>query len=109
KFRQAITYAYDFEWQNKALFYGQYQRLQSYFANSELEAKGIPSSAELKILKPYLAKLNPIQRQGVLKAWKYPVSDASGFNRNNLLIARQLLLKAGYSFQKGRLLDSKGK
>jgi microcin C transport system substrate-binding protein len=109
KFRQAITYAYDFEWQNKALFYGQYQRLQSYFANSELEAKGIPSSAELKVLKPYLAKLNPIQRQGVLKAWKYPVSDASGFNRNNLLIARQLLLKAGYSFQKGRLLDSKGK
>ena len=109
KFRQAITYAYDFEWQNKALFYGQYQRLQSYFANSELEAKGIPSSAELKVLKPYLAKLNPIQRQGVLKVWKYPGSDASGFNRNNLLIARQLLLKAGYSFQKGRLLDSKGK
>ncbi|MGE8559725.1 MAG: extracellular solute-binding protein [Acinetobacter sp.] len=109
KFRQAITYAYDFEWQNKALFYGQYRRLQSYFANSELEAKGVPSPAELAVLKPYLAKLHPIQRQGVLKAWKYPVSDASGFNRNNLLIARQLLLKAGYSFQKGRLLDPKGK
>ncbi|NNH87844.1 extracellular solute-binding protein [Acinetobacter terrae] len=109
KFRQAITYAYDFEWQNKALFYGQYRRLQSYFANSELEAKGVPSSAELTILKPYLSQLNPIQRQGVLKDWKYPVSDASGFNRNNLLIARQLLLKAGYTFKNGRLLDPKGK
>jgi microcin C transport system substrate-binding protein len=109
KFRQAITYAYDFEWQNKALFYGQYRRLQSYFANSELEAKGVPSPAELAILKSYLARLNPIQRQGVLKDWKYPVSDASGFNRNNLLIARQLLIKAGYSFKNGRLLDTKGK
>ncbi|WP_313035506.1 extracellular solute-binding protein [Acinetobacter sp.] len=109
KFRQAITYAYDFEWQNKALFYGQYRRLQSYFANSELEAKGAPSPAELAILKPYLARLNPIQRQGVLKDWKYPVSDASGFNRNNLLTARQLLIKAGYTFKNGRLLDTQGK
>ncbi|RZJ23491.1 MAG: ABC transporter substrate-binding protein [Acinetobacter sp.] len=109
KFRQAITYAYDFEWQNKALFYGQYLRLQSYFANSELEAKGAPSPAELAILKPYLARLNPIQRQGVLKDWKYPVSDASGFNRNNLLTARQLLIKAGYTFKNGRLLDTQGK
>ena len=40
-FRQALSHAYDFEWQNKALFYGQYQRLQSYFSNSELEAKGL--------------------------------------------------------------------
>ncbi|WP_349927169.1 extracellular solute-binding protein [Acinetobacter sp. A1-4-2] len=109
RFRQAITYAYDFEWQNKALFYGQYRRLQSYFANSELEAKGTPSPAELAILKPYLARLNPIQRQGVLKNWKYPVSDASGFNRNNLLTARQLLIKAGYTFKNGRLLDTQGK
>ena len=109
QFRQAISNAYDFEWQNKALFYGQYQRLQSYFSNSELEAKGVPSPAEMAILKPYLARLNPIQRQGVLKAWQYPISDASGFNRHNLLIARQQLLKAGYSFQNGRLLDRKAK
>ena len=108
KFRQAITSAYDFEWQNKALFYGQYQRLQSYFANSELEAKGVPSTAEMAILRPYLARLNPIQRQGVLQNWKYPISDASGFNRNNLLLARQQLLQAGYGFQNGHLLDPHG-
>lgn len=107
RFRQALTYAYDFEWQNKALFYGQYQRLQSFFSNSELEAKGLPSAAELALLKPYLAKLDPLQRAGVLKNWKYSVSDASGFNRNNLLIARALLLKAGYRYQQGQLLDHK--
>ncbi len=71
--------------------------------------KGTPSPAELAILKPYLARLSPIQRQGVLKDWKYPVSDASGFNRNNLLTARQLLIKAGYTFKNGRLLDTQGK
>ncbi|MEB5929040.1 extracellular solute-binding protein [Acinetobacter schindleri] len=109
RFRQALTYAYDFEWQNKALFYGQYHRLQSYFANSELEAKGMPSAEELAILKPYLAKLDPIQRAGVLKDWKYPVSDASGFNRKNLLVARELLLKAGYRYHNAQLTDPKGK
>lgn len=109
RFRQALTYAYDFEWQNKALFYGQYHRLQSYFANSELEAKGMPSAEELAILKPYLAKLDPIQRAGVLKDWKYPVSDASGFNRKNLLVARELLLKAGYHYHNAQLTDPKAK
>lgn len=109
RFRQALTYAYDFEWQNKALFYGQYHRLQSYFANSELEAKGMPSAEELAILKPYLAKLDPIQRVGVLKDWKYPVSDASGFNRKNLLVARELLLEAGYRYHNAQLTDQKGK
>ena len=106
-FRQALTYAYDFEWQNKALFYGQYRRLQSYFSNSELEAKGVPSPQELAILKPYLNKLHPIQRQGVLVNWRYSVSDASGFNRNNLLTARHLLQKAGYRVKNGKLLDPK--
>lgn len=109
RLRQALTYAYDFEWQNKALFYGQYRRLQSFFSNSELEAKGLPSAAELAVLKPQLAKLDPVQRAGVLKDWKYSVSDGSGFNRSNLLIARQLLLNAGYRFKDGRLLDKSGK
>lgn len=63
RFRQALTYAYDFEWQNKALFYGQYQRLQSYFENSDLAATGRPSNNELAILKPLLPKLSPIMQK----------------------------------------------
>ncbi len=109
RLRQALTYAYDFEWQNKALFYGQYRRLQSYFSNSELEARGTPSAAEMQILKPLLPGLPPLQRQGVMLNWKYPVSDASGFNRNNLLVARQMLLDAGYPIRGGQLYDRQGK
>lgn len=109
-FRQALTYAYDFEWQNKTMFYGQYQRLQSYFSNSELEAKGRPSAAEINTIRPYLSKLHPVQRAGVLMDWRYPASDASGYNRKNLLVARQILLKNGYAYNsKGQLLNWKKK
>lgn len=105
RFRQALTYAYDFEWQNKALFYGQYQRLQSYFSNSVLEAKGLPTTAEMEVLKPLLNEMSLLERKGVLANWKYPVSDASGFNRSNLLTARQLLLNSGYRYHNGVLVD----
>ncbi len=40
--RQALNYAMDFEWMNKNLFYGQYTRLRSYFANTPYEATGLP-------------------------------------------------------------------
>lgn len=107
RLRQALSYAYDFEWQNKALFYGQYRRLQSYFSNSELEAKGTPTLAEQQLIQPYLTQLHPIQKAGFFKSWQYPVSDASGFNRKNLLVSRELLLRAGYRYQKGQLLDQR--
>lgn len=109
KVRQALTLAYDYEWLNKALFYGHYDRIQSYFYNSELAATGTPSAAELQLLNPWLDKLSPIQRAGVLSNWQFPKSDASGFNRQNLLKARQLLLDAGYRYQNGKLLDKSGK
>ncbi|ENW86711.1 hypothetical protein F906_01780 [Acinetobacter pseudolwoffii] len=108
RFRQALSFAYDFEWLNKAMFYGEYQRLNSFFSNSELASRGRPSAQELQILKPHLQKLHPVQRQAVLQDWQYPQSDASGFNRQNLLKARQLLLKAGYRYQQGQLVNASG-
>lgn len=108
RFRQALSFAYDFEWLNKAMFYGEYQRLNSFFSNSELASRGRPSAQELQILKPHLQKLHPVQHQAVLQDWQYPQSDASGFNRQNLLKARQLLLKAGYRYQQGQLVNASG-
>lgn len=105
-FRLAMSYAYDFEWQNKALLYHQYQRLQSYFENSELSAKNTPSDAEMVLLKPILPQLSVIERKAVLKSWQYPKSDASGLNRYNLLVAYYILKNAGYRYnQKGQLLN----
>ena len=107
--RQALTAAYDFEWMNKTLFHGQYERLQSFFHGSELAATGTPSAAEMQVLSPLLAKLEPIQRQAVLDEWRLPTSDGSGFNRKALLEARQLLLDAGFYYKDMQLYQPNGK
>jgi microcin C transport system substrate-binding protein len=54
--REALAYAFDFEWSNKNLFYGAYTRTRSYFDNSELAATGVPQGDELKILEPFAAR-----------------------------------------------------
>lgn len=106
--RQALTYAYDFEWLNKTMFYQQYDRLQSYFYHSELEATGKISEQELAILQPWLNELEPVQREQTLAEWQAPKSNGDGFNRENLLKARQLLLNAGFSYQNMKLYQPNG-
>ena len=51
--RQAIGLTLDFEWMNRTLFYGAYERNKSFFGNTEFEAKGLPDKDELKLLAPY--------------------------------------------------------
>ena len=106
--RQALTAAYDFEWMNKTLFHGQYERLKSFFHGSELAAIGTPSAAEMKVITPLLPKLEPIQRQAVLDEWQLSTSDGGGFNREGLLKARQLLLAAGFYYQNMKLYQPNG-
>ncbi|SNT70071.1 extracellular solute-binding protein [Psychrobacter sp. LV10R520-6] len=107
--RQALTAAYDFEWMNKTLFHGQYERLQSFFHGSELAATGRPSTVEMQILRPLLSELEPIQRQAVLDEWQMPTSDGGGFNREGLLKARKLLLNAGFYYDDMMLYQPDGK
>src|SRR5690606_27154610 len=70
---------------------------------------GTPSAAEMQVLSPLLAKLEPIQRQAVLTEWRLPTSDGSGFNRKALLEARQLLLDAGFYYDDMQLYQPNGK
>lgn len=106
--RQALTLAYDFEWLNKTMFYGQYERLQSFFHGSELAATGTPSDAEMAVLNPLLDKLEPIEREATLAEWHSPSSTGDGFNRENLLKARELLLQAGFSYRDMQLYQPNG-
>lgn len=57
--RHALALAFDFEWMNRQVFYGQYVRSDSYFTNSEMAAKGRPDAAELALLEPWRAQLDP--------------------------------------------------
>ena len=40
--RQAIALCFDFEWTNRNLFYGAYERSQSCFERSDYKAEGLP-------------------------------------------------------------------
>lgn len=106
--RQALTFAYDFEWLNKTMFYGQYERLQSFFHGSPLEAIGTPSPQEMAVLNPLLPMLDPIQRTATLNEWHAPQSNGDGFNRANLIEARKLLLEAGYTYRGMKLYQPNG-
>lgn len=103
--RQALGYAFDFEWSNKNLFFGQYNRTASYFANSELASSGLPSAAELAILAPHRAKLPP---EIFTETYAPPATDGSGNPRANLLKAAELLASAGWTVKDGKLVNAKG-
>ena len=98
--REALNWAYDFEWTKKNLFYGQYARTGSFFQGSELSARGTPSAGELALLTPLRDKL-PAKTFGPL--FENPVTDASGNIRQNLRKARALFEKAGWTIKDGKL------
>lgn len=91
--RKALDYAFDFEWANKILFYGAYTRTHSFFANSDLEAAGPPSEAEVKLLEPFRNTLPP---DVFGEPYSPPVSDGSGRDRKQMAAASKLLDDAGW-------------
>ena len=91
--RQAISMAFDFEWMNKALFYGAYKRANSYFQNTEYAARDYPNKEELQILAPFKNALPP---EILTDIYQPPVSKGNGFDRQNLLLASQILSNAGW-------------
>ena len=103
--REALNYAFDFEWTNKNAAFGAYQRIESYFENSELAAKGLPSPEELKILEPYRGK---VPDEVFTKEFKLPTTDASGDARDNLRKANDLLTEAGWVLKDGKRVNAKG-
>ncbi|HJM52082.1 MAG TPA: extracellular solute-binding protein [Alphaproteobacteria bacterium] len=100
--RQAISYAFDFEWSNRTLFHGQYKRMRSFFENSELAATGRPGPAELELLEPWRGK---IPDEIFAQEYQPPKSDGSGNNRRGLRAAKKLLDQAGWKVKEGKLRD----
>lgn len=92
--RKAFNLAFDFEWSNTNLFYGQYTRARSYFNNSELEAKGLPSPEELVLLEPLRDKLPP---EVFTSEYTNPTNPDSTTRRKNLREASKLLAEAGWT------------
>ena len=104
--RKALSYAFDFEWSNKNLFFDAYTRTDSFFENSELASSGLPSTGELNYLNPYF---DVLPNEVFSKEYKNPATDGSGYMRTQLQEASKLLKDAGWELENGELKNSKSK
>ncbi len=93
--REALDYAFDFEWSNKQFAFGEYTRTDSYFENSELASlEGPPEGRVLEILEQYREQL---PERVFTARYSPPETDGSGTNRRNLRKAIQILEEAGWT------------
>ncbi|MDR0252354.1 MAG: extracellular solute-binding protein, partial [Brucellaceae bacterium] len=77
--RRALSELFDFEWANRSLFSGQYDRMASFWQGSELSSVGRPASdGEKQLLAPYQDKLLPETMDGT---WRPTTTDGSGHDR----------------------------
>ena len=102
--REALAYAFDFDWVNRHLFHGAYRRTNSFFDNSFLAAEGLPSTRELALLDPWRDTLPP---EVFGEAYRAPQPD-SGNIRPALEKALALLGEAGWHVQDGVLRNAAG-
>jgi microcin C transport system substrate-binding protein len=99
--REAMLYAFDFEDLDKLRFFGQYDRINSYFYGTELAASGLPEGKELEILN---AVKELVPESVFTTEYKNPVNGDPQKLRANLRTANELLTKAGYTLQGSQLV-----
>ena len=102
--REALQYTLDFNWLNDKIFFSSYTRTKSFFDNSYLAAKGLPSAGEKALLEPFKEKLaSRIFTDEIL----VPELDSSN-PRPQLMRALELLEQAGWTVQDGVLKNKDG-
>ncbi|MFO1217044.1 MAG: extracellular solute-binding protein [Burkholderiaceae bacterium] len=103
--RMALELALDYEWMNLHLFRGSYVRVKGVFGNTECEANGLPSPAEVALLEPFRASL-PADVFGPMAV--PPRTDGEHSLRDNLRQAQALLREAGWTYRDGALRNAQG-
>ena len=101
--RQALTHALDFEWINRNYLRGQYRRIDSFFANSTMGARGVPEGRELALLEPYRAL---VPEEVFAEPAPLPRTDGSGNIRAGLRQAGRLLDDAGWVIRDGARVNA---
>ena len=103
--RQALNYAFDFEALNQTLFYGQYERVDSYFFGLPFASKGLPAGEELDVLNSVKDLVPPTV---FTEVYTNPVSGDPAKLRANLRTALDLFTQAGYTLNGTQLVDANG-
>ena len=108
KVRKAIGLMFNFEWSNSTLFYGLYERINSFWDNSDLKASGLPVNQELQILNKYKSILDASNFSE--EVFTFPKSSLKQLDRKNLRQASRLLDDAGWEVgDDGLRRNSEGK
>jgi ABC-type oligopeptide transport system substrate-binding subunit len=102
--REALTYAFDFEWANSTFFHNSYRRSTSFFDNSELKAQGPATGDELALLK----EIDAARPETAAAPVPPPVIPDAGALRQNLRKAAMMLAEAGWHVANNRLVNGKG-
>ena len=101
--RKAFDLLYDFETIKRTILYNQYDRINSYFPNSDYGVNGPPTAEEIAILEPYRDQL---PAEVFTETYIGPVTDGSGRNRKQLREALALFNKAGWKLESGKLMKN---
>jgi microcin C transport system substrate-binding protein len=99
--RRAFNYAFDFEEANKQLFFGQYERISSYFHGTELASSGLPQGEELAILETVRGKVPP---EVFTTPYTNPQFGSPEKTRTNLREGVRLLREAGFEIRNQQLM-----
>jgi microcin C transport system substrate-binding protein len=102
--RLALNYAWDFESIKDSIFFGQYKRVDSYFAGTELASSGVPEGKELEILESVRDEVPP---ELFTAPYSNPVAGTPEAARENLRKALELFKEAGYELRGRQLVNSK--
>ncbi|MAZ02094.1 MAG: hypothetical protein CMN56_03045 [Sneathiella sp.] len=100
--REAFGLLFDFEWTNRNLFYGLYDRLGSAFENSEMKATGLPSPAELDLLTPFRESLPDAV---FTQEFTPSRTDGTGNICEQIRAALKLFEAAGWTVENKRLVN----
>jgi len=102
--RNALSMLFDFEWINKNLYFGLYQRTAGYWDNSSLSSVGKPATDAERAL---LASYPDAVRDEVMDGTWFPAqADGSGRDRKILRAALNEFKKAGYELKDRKLVNS---
>ena len=104
KVRQAIGLAFNFPWANKNLFYDEYKRLYSFFANTRFAATHIPFGIEKEVLQNLE---NPVPEEIFTKPVEELFRKDTLSDRENLKLAANLLKEAGFDFINEKMCNLK--
>lgn len=98
KVRQAFILAFDFEFANNNLFFGQYSRVTNYFGEEGLASKGLPQGRELEILETVR---KDVPAEVFTQVHALPVRKEPDDHRKYMAQAARLLAEAGYVARNG--------